>query len=143
MVLFHLGALELGLIAMFCYGAYTIMLKRAFIGAANPGIALALIGLFFFVGGLFYASTKGSVTEQLPSGLPLVLILTAGVVGTIAILSYYEGLNTGRVSTVAPLFGLSFAVAVGLGILFLGDIPTKNHTLGIITAVVSVILLTH
>ncbi|MEU8590427.1 DMT family transporter [Streptomyces sp. NPDC048664] len=65
--------------------------------------------------------------------------LLAGLVGPVALLSFYEALALGPMGVVSPLATLSVAVPVGVGIV-LGERPGPTQVAGIAVAVLGVVL---
>ncbi|MFD1657328.1 EamA family transporter [Streptomyces caeni] len=73
------------------------------------------------------------------AGPRLWFALAAGVIGPIALLSFYEALALGPMGVVSPLATLSVAVPVGVG-LTLGERPGLLQAAGITVAVTGVVL---
>ncbi|MGX9888328.1 EamA family transporter [Streptomyces sp. NPDC002276] len=73
------------------------------------------------------------------AGPRLWFAFAAGLVGPIALLSFYKALALGPMGVVSPLGTLSVAVPVGLG-LFLGERPGLTQLAGIAVAVTGVVL---
>ncbi|WP_405994739.1 EamA family transporter [Streptomyces sp. NBC_00986] len=73
------------------------------------------------------------------AGPRLWFALAAGVVGPIALFSFYKALALGPMGVVSPLATLSVAVPVGVG-LFLGERPGLMQVAGIAVAVTGVVL---
>ncbi|MFI6466441.1 EamA family transporter [Streptomyces sp. NPDC050538] len=73
------------------------------------------------------------------AGPRLWFAFAAGVVGPVALFSFYKALALGPMGVVSPLVTLSVAVPVGVG-LFLGECPGLMQTAGIAVAVTGVVL---
>ncbi|GAA3817026.1 DMT family transporter [Streptomyces chiangmaiensis] len=73
------------------------------------------------------------------TGPRLWFALAAGLVGPIALLSFYQALALGPMGVVSPLATLSVAVPVGIGLL-LGERPGPLQAAGIAVAVLGVVL---
>jgi transporter family protein len=68
-----------------------------------------------------------------PSGLPWhswLFLLLSGVATGLSWLCYYRALQLGPVSKVAPIDKLSVAIAIVLGLLFLGEKPSLPLLIG-------------
>ena len=94
----------------------------------SQGIAAAVLGALV-VG-------TGGWSE---AGPRLWFALAAGVVGPVALFSFYKALALGPMGVVSPLATLSVAVPVGVG-LFLGERPGLLQAAGIAVAVTGVVL---
>ncbi|MFC3578198.1 EamA family transporter [Streptomyces yaanensis] len=73
------------------------------------------------------------------AGPRLWFALGAGLIGPIALLSFYKALALGPMGVVSPLATLSVAIPIGLG-LFLGERPGLVQVAGIVVAVTGVVL---
>ncbi|MET9502804.1 DMT family transporter [Streptomyces sp. NPDC006622] len=73
------------------------------------------------------------------AGPRLWFAVAAGLVGPVALLSFYKALALGPMGVVSPLATLSVAVPVSVG-LFLGERPGWTQAAGIAVAVVGVVL---
>ncbi|PWI19951.1 hypothetical protein DI272_41650 [Streptomyces sp. Act143] len=73
------------------------------------------------------------------AGPRLWFAFAAGVVGPVAMISFYKALALGPMGVVSPLGTLSVAVPVGVG-LFLGERPGPTQFAGIAVAVLGVVL---
>ncbi len=73
------------------------------------------------------------------AGPRLWFAFAAGLVGPIALFSFYKALALGPMGVVSPLATLSLAVPVGVG-LFLGERPGLTQAAGIAVAVTGVVL---
>ncbi len=73
------------------------------------------------------------------AGPRLWFAFAAGLVGPVALLSFYKALALGPMGVVSPLATLSVAVPVGVG-LFLGERPGLMQVAGIAVAVTGVVL---
>ncbi|MGW3104667.1 EamA family transporter [Streptomyces sp. NPDC001100] len=94
----------------------------------SQGIAAAVLGaVVVAIGGWSEAGPR------------LWFAFAAGLVGPIALLSFYKALALGPMGVVSPLATLSVAVPVGVG-LFLGERPGLTQVAGIAVAVTGVVL---
>jgi drug/metabolite transporter (DMT)-like permease len=94
----------------------------------SQGIAAAVLGVVVVA--------TGGWTE---AGPRLWFAFAAGLVGPVALLSFYKALALGPMGVVSPLATLSVAVPVGVG-LFLGERPGLLQVAGIAVAVTGVVL---
>ncbi|WP_427923876.1 EamA family transporter [Streptomyces sp. cg40] len=94
----------------------------------SQGIAAAVLGAVVIA--------TGGWSE---AGPRLWFAFAAGLVGPIALLSFYKALALGPMGVVSPLATLSVAVPVGVG-LFLGERPGLMQVAGIAVAVTGVVL---
>ncbi|MFJ9247510.1 EamA family transporter [Streptomyces sp. NPDC101776] len=94
----------------------------------SQGIAAAVLGVIVVA--------TGGWSE---AGPRLWFAFAAGLVGPIALLSFYKALALGPMGVVSPLATLSVAVPVGVG-LFLGERPGLLQVAGIAVAVTGVVL---
>ncbi|MET7683770.1 DMT family transporter [Streptomyces sp. NPDC005423] len=94
----------------------------------SQGIAAAVLGAIVVA--------TGGWSE---GGPRLWFALAAGLVGPVALLSFYKALALGPMGVVSPLATLSVAVPIGVGI-FLGERPGPVQVAGIAVAVTGVVL---
>ncbi|WP_329245336.1 DMT family transporter [Streptomyces sp. NBC_01478] len=94
----------------------------------SQGIAAAVLGAVVVA--------TGGWSE---AGPRLWFAFAAGLVGPVALLSFYKALALGPMGVVSPLATLSVAVPVGVG-LFLGERPGLLQVAGIAVAVTGVVL---
>ncbi|MDV7217011.1 DMT family transporter [Streptomyces prunicolor] len=94
----------------------------------SQGIAAAVLGAVVVA--------TGGWSE---AGPQLWFAVAAGVVGPVALFSFYKALALGPMGVVSPLATLSVAVPVGVG-LFLGERPGLMQAAGIAVAVTGVVL---
>ncbi len=94
----------------------------------SQGIAAAVLGAVVVA--------TGGWSE---AGPRLWFAFTAGLVGPVALFSFYKALALGPMGVVSPLATLSVAVPVGVG-LFLGERPGLMQAAGIAVAVTGVVL---
>lgn len=94
----------------------------------SQGIAAAVLGAVVVA--------TGGWSE---AGPRLWFAFAAGLVGPVALLSFYKALALGPMGVVSPLATLSVAVPVGVG-LFLGERPGLMQAAGIAVAVTGVVL---
>lgn len=74
------------------------------------------------------------------AGPQLWFAFAAGLVGPVALLSFYKALALGPMGVVSPLGSLAVAVPITVG-LFLGERPGLTQVAGIVVAVVGVVLM--
>lgn len=74
------------------------------------------------------------------TGPHLWFAVAAGLVGPVAMLSFYKALALGPMGVVSPLGSLGVAVPVGVGCLVLGERPGLPQVAGIVVAVAGVVL---
>lgn len=77
---------------------------------------------------------------ELPSTFELILLVISGVIGVIALLSFYAGLKKGEIVTVVPIASAWPAIAVFIGIIFLNEALTTNQIAGVSLAIIGTIL---
>lgn len=73
------------------------------------------------------------------AGPQLWFAVAAGLVGPVALLSFYKALALGPMGVVSPLGSLAVAVPIGVG-LFLGERPGLTQVAGIAVAVAGIVL---
>jgi len=103
---------ELALGTMMFYGLADWVYKRAAASGVQPHHFL-LLQAFFFAPGIFL---YGLATGTLVLGVPFAWGMTAGVLVFVALYNFARSLASGAVSIVAPVFRLSFAITVAMGI---------------------------
>lgn len=74
--------------------------------------------------------------------LGIVYAILTGIIGGLAVLSFWMAISRGKVATVIPITALYPAISVLLAIIILQEPITLKQGLGIVLACISVILLT-
>ena len=126
----------LAIIAMLGYGITAILYKiTPNIDSVSLTFFTSLfLTIFTFIFWLFNKTKKLSV-----EGIGFAAII--GLIASVAFIAYITSIRLGKVSIASTFRGLSFAVAVILAILFLGEKLTILKVLGIGFAVIAMILL--
>lgn len=89
--------------------------------------------LMFYTNGIFLVTTAigcAAVRWQAPTGEELMLLLTVGVVGSLAQLALYEGMRHATASVMATVEYSALVWAFVLGFAIWGDIPRTSVFLG-------------
>ena len=126
----------LAIIAMIGYGVTAVLYKIApNIDSVSLSFFTSLfLTIFTFIFWLFNKTKKVTI-----EGIGFAAI--AGLVASAAFIAYVISIRLGKVSIASTFRGLSFAVAVPLAILFLGEKLTVLKVLGILFAIIAIILL--
>jgi len=124
------------IIAMIGYGITAVLYKIApNIDSVSLTFFTSLfLTIFTFVFWIFNKTKKLSA-----EGIGFAAII--GLIASVAFIAYITSVRLGKVSISSTLRGLSFAVAVILAILFLGEKLTFLKVIGIGFAVIAVMLL--
>ncbi|WP_371648611.1 DMT family transporter [Streptomyces mirabilis] len=126
--LFALATSLLWGLADFGGGLLTRRTPALTVVAVSQSIAAAVLGAIVVVTGGWSAA-----------GPQLWFAFAAGLVGPVALLSFYKALALGPMGVVSPLGSLAVAVPITVG-LFLGERPGLMQVAGIAVAVVGVVL---
>ncbi|WP_055491423.1 EamA family transporter [Streptomyces sp. TP-A0356] len=126
--LFALATSLLWGLADFGGGLLTRRMPALTVVVVSQAIAAAMLGAMVFA--------TGGWSE---AGPRLWFAFAAGLIGPIALLSFYQALALGPMGVVSPLATLSVAVPVGVG-LALGERPGPLQAAGIAVAVLGVVL---
>jgi transporter family protein len=129
-------------LAMITYGVSTFMLKYVF-RTVSPAAGLMIANLFvvFAGAGWMFLQGRDSLKELGWNGVTALLLL-AGVVLAMSIVSFYKALSIGPATVVVPIFALSFAVVALLGFTILGEPIKPTRVVGIVLAASAIVLLT-
>lgn len=126
--LFALATSLLWGLADFGGGLLTRRTPALTVVVASQSIAAAVLGAIVVATGAWSAA-----------GPQLWFAVAAGLVGPVALLSFYKALALGPMGVVSPLGSLAVAVPITVG-LFLGERPGLTQVAGIAVAVVGVVL---
>ncbi|MFK0023222.1 EamA family transporter [Streptomyces sp. NPDC090798] len=126
--LFALGTSLLWGLADFGGGLLTRRTPALTVVVVSQSIAAVVLGAIVVVTGGWSAA-----------GPQLWFAFAAGLVGPVALLSFYKALALGPMGVVSPLGSLAVAVPITVG-LFLGERPGLTQVAGIAVAVVGVVL---
>ncbi|MFE1287234.1 EamA family transporter [Streptomyces sp. NPDC058751] len=126
--LFALATSLLWGLADFGGGLLTRRTPALTVVVASQSIAAAVLGAIVLATGAWSAA-----------GPELWFAVAAGLVGPVALLSFYKALALGPMGVVSPLGSLAVAVPIGVG-LFLGERPGSVQIAGIAVAVAGVVL---
>ncbi len=130
------------IIAMVAYGIMITLLKFS-LRSIPPEAALFVTNTILVVSALLWAIYRGvKIPEHLALNQPTLLLLLAGVVLSVSIISFYMALSRGPASTVAPLFGMNIAIVSVLGFLVLKEPVNPERVIGILMAGGAIFLLT-
>ena len=128
--------ITLAIVAMVLYGIRAIIYK---IAPEIDYISLTFFASLFLTISTFLFWIFSS--NKIISFQGVIFAAIAGLIASIAFISYMKAIKIGKVSTASTLRGLSFAVTVLLAILFLGEKITIVKVLGILFAIIAIILL--
>ena len=128
---------ELALGAMMFYGLADWVYKRAAASGVQAHHFLPLQAFFFAPGIFLY----GLTTDTLVLGVPFAWGMTAGVLVFVALYNFARSLASGAVSTVAPVFRLSFAITAALAVWLLDEPLTGWKFAGLAASLAAVWLL--
>ncbi|MFF2361643.1 EamA family transporter [Streptomyces sp. NPDC058122] len=126
--LFALATSLLWGLADFGGGLLTRRTPALTVVVASQSIAAVVLGAIVLATGGWSAA-----------GPELWFAVAAGLVGPVALLSFYKALALGPMGVVSPLGSLAVAVPIGVG-LFLGERPGPTQVAGIAVAVAGVVL---
>ncbi len=130
------------IIAMVAYGIMITLLKFS-LRSIPPEAAVFVTNTILVISALLWAIYRGvKIPEHLALNQPTLLLLLAGVVLSVSIISFYMALSRGPASTVAPLFGMNIAVVSVLGFLVLKEPVNPERVIGILMAGGAIFLLT-
>lgn len=127
------------LLALVSYSLFTPLAKLATEQAPSNVVALLANGVLVVAAAGAVAVAGDDVAPALEGRTPL-LVLVAGSLLAVGILSYYRALSLGPVSVVVPIFGSFIAVASLLGVVVLGEDPTLRQVAGVVLATVGIYL---
>ena len=127
----------LALGAMVSYGLADWVYKRAAARGIEAHHFLLLQAFFFAPGILLY----GLVTGTFALGTPFALGMIAGALIFVALYNFAKSLASGAVSSVAPVFRLSFAITAGLALWLLDEPLTQRKLAGLAASLAAVWLL--
>jgi drug/metabolite transporter (DMT)-like permease len=123
--------------AMALFGAGDLIYKRAAAAGIGAGQFVMLQAWVFCPGITLYAWLSGTLDPQ-PSAL---WGAGAGLCSLIALTNFARSLQTGAVSTNAPIFRLNFTLTAALAILLLGETVTLTKLAALAGALLAVWLL--
>ena len=114
-----------------CFAALTAIFGKLGVAGINSNLATFIRTVVILGVTAAILSLRGEWAK--PSGLPwhswLFLVLS-GVATGLSWLCYYRALQLGPVSKVAPIDKLSVAIAIVLGLVFLGEKPSLPLLVG-------------
>ena len=128
-------------IAMITYGISTFLLKYVF-RTISPAAGLTIANLFVVFAGVGWMFLQGrdSMKEIGWNGVTSLLIV-AGIVLAVSIVTFYKALSIGPATVVVPIFALSFAVVALFGFTILGEPVRPTRIIGIVLAASAIVLL--
>lgn len=130
------------ILAMISYGIMVILLKFS-LRNIPPEVAVFVTNSFLVTAAFLWAIYRGvKIQDHLDTNQPTLILLLAGTVLSISVISFYMALSRGPASTVAPLFGMNIAVVSVLGFAILREPISMEKIFGIILAVGAIFLLT-
>ncbi len=130
------------IVAMCAQGISVTFLKYT-LRSVPPETALIFTNGILVIAGVVWALARGSnVTNQLGFNQPTTLMLVAGLLISVSIISYYKALSAGPASVVVPIFAMSLAIASVLGFVLLDEPVKLTRVVGLATATGSIVLLT-
>ena len=114
-----------------CFAALTAIFGKLGVAGINSNLATFIRTVVILGVTAVILSLRGEWAK--PSGLPwhswLFLVLS-GIATGLSWLCYYRALQLGPVSKVAPIDKLSVAIAIVLGLVFLGEKPSLPLLVG-------------
>ncbi len=132
------AAVVLALGAMMCLGLSDILNKRAMLAGVRRTEFLVVQSAFFIVTTLVLLPVLGGISWSPYLGL-------AAVCGLVTFGSYWSvlrALELGEATVVTPIYRMSFAWAVVLAVLVLGEEVTVRRLLGLLLVFAALLLLT-
>lgn len=131
-------ALWLALAAMFLFGCVGLFYKLALNMGAPPAAMTAAQSIGVFCIAIPFAIQQG---DSLPRrGVPLWLPLVCGVLTSCSYVALAVGMTYGEAVVVAPIAQLSFVLTVILAVILLRERLTLVKSLGVFSAVASILL---
>lgn len=116
--------------------AFFVLLGRTIAQEVDP-IAIQMVSGWMAVALMIPAMVAGALfgwhefTFMVPKGQTLVLVIAAGVLGTLAHLFMTWSLRFAPSTTLAPLTYIEIPITVAVGVVVFGDFPNALATLGI------------
>lgn len=113
------------------FAALTALFGKLGVAGINANLATFIRTLVILVVTAGILSLRGEWAR--PSGLPLnswLFLVLSGIATGLSWLCYFRALQLGPVSKVAPVDKLSVAIAIVLGLLFLGERPSLPLLIG-------------
>jgi drug/metabolite transporter (DMT)-like permease len=130
-------SIQFALVAMVFYGIMDIVYKKV----AAKGIAsyhfMVLQTIFFAPGILIYSY----YTQSLQIGIPFYWGMSAGVLSLIALIHFGNSLQSGAVSTVVPIYRLSFVITSLLAVLILDENLSISKVIAFLLSICAIWLL--
>lgn len=113
------------------FAALTAVLAKVGIQGVNSDLATAIrtVVILVVAWGIVWARGSTADFHLLTPRNWLFLGLSGGATG-LSWIFYFKALQLGKVSQVAPVDKLSVAIAIGLSVLFLGEVLTVKAALG-------------
>jgi drug/metabolite transporter (DMT)-like permease len=129
--------LGFALVAMVCFGVSDLIYKRGSAAGIEAGEFVMLQGWVFCPGVTLYAWFTGTLDLHLSA----LWGSLAGLFLFVAMFNFAASLQTGAVSTNAPIFRLNFTITAALAILLLGETLTWAKAAALVCALLAVWLL--
>lgn len=123
--------------AMLCFGASDLLFKRSAASGVQPHHFIMMQAWLFCPGITLYAWATGTLDVHLSA----LWGSLAGLASYIALYNFARSLQSGAVSTNAPIFRMNFTVTVALAVLLLGETLNAVKIVALICALVAVWLL--
>ena len=128
-------------IAMITYGISTFLLKYVF-RTISPAAGLTIANLFVVFAGVGWMFLQGRDTmKEIGWNGVTGLLVVAGIVLAVSIVTFYKALSIGPATVVVPIFALSFAVVALFGFTILGEPVRPARIIGIVLAASAIVLL--
>ncbi|MEM2889963.1 MAG: DMT family transporter [Candidatus Hadarchaeum sp.] len=125
-----------GLVAMLSWGVADFFAARAI---RQAGVFRTLVW-GQTVGLLVLITVAFLVGVAVPSFYMLMIILLAGSLNVVACLSFYQGLQVGKVSIVSPVSASWVVVTVILSLAFLGENLSQSQAIGVVLTIAGIFL---
>lgn len=122
------------------FGGLTAILAKQGLEGVPPNLALAVRVVVILIFALGIATYKGETDVSILTSKGWFFLSISGIATGMSWLCYFHALQLGPISQVAPIDKLSFVIAMVLGFVFLGEVPTKTLVLGAIIICVGVLI---
>ena len=124
------------------FAGLTAVLAKIGVGGVNPNLATAVrtAVVLIFTWGIAFATTKPGAIREF-SGHTWLFLALSGIATGLSWLCYFQALQSGEVSRVAPLDKLGVVFAILLAALFLKEKLTFQHLAGGLLIVMGALIL--
>ena len=112
------------------FAGITAVLAKVGVKDVDTNLATAIRTAVVLIVAMIAAATLNDQTIASLTGRNWMFLALSGIATAFSWLCYFKALQLGKASEVAPVDKLSVVVAMGLGVLFLGETLTWTHWLG-------------